>query len=92
MKQPRLNDLRLDRKGTKELRSSLARAKKVKITINVDQESLVLLRTMAGKTGTPYQRLLNQILKEGLGERQAAESRIERIEKEIENLKRQLAA
>ena len=71
MKQPTLNDLKLDRRGTKNLRSSLTRTKRVKITINVDEESLMLLRTIAGKTGTPYQRILNQILRLLMSEKSA---------------------
>ena len=92
MKQPKLDNLKLDRKGTNELRTQFTRTKKIKITINIDEESLHLLRKMAGKTGTPYQRLLNQILKDALSDRQISESRIERIERELKMLKRKIAA
>lgn len=92
MRQPKLSDVKIDSKGTKDLRAKFTKNKKIKITINVDEESLALLRKMSDKTGTPYQRLLNQILKAGLNTRTHDDSRLERIEKEIELLKRQIAA
>jgi predicted DNA binding CopG/RHH family protein len=92
MKQPKLNDLVIDRKGTKRVRAEAAKTRKVKITINIDQDSLEALRGMAGKSGASYQKLLNQILKEGLGKRDASEARLDRIEKELEQLKRRRVA
>ena len=92
MKQPKLNELVIDRRGTKEIRSKMKRSKKIKITINVDEDSLVLLRKMSSETGAPYQKLLNQILKEGLSKRSEAESRLDRIEKELKRIKREIAA
>ena len=92
MKQPKLNELVIDRKGTKEIRSKMNKAKKVKITINVDQESLAMLKSLAEDTGAPYQKLLNQVLKEGLDKRASSESRLDRIEREVEKLKKKLAA
>ena len=47
---------------------------------------------MSSETGAPYQRLLNQILKEGLSKRSEAESRLDRIEKELKRIKRKIAA
>jgi predicted DNA binding CopG/RHH family protein len=92
MKQPKLNDLVMDHKGTKELRAKMGRSKKVKITINIDEDSLSMLKSLAEDTGAPYQKLLNQVLKEGLEKRAASESRLERIERELEKLKKKLAA
>ncbi len=57
MKQPSLSDLRVDRAGTRKVRTA-AKKGVVKITINIDWDSLALLRTMAAETGVPYQRLL----------------------------------
>jgi predicted DNA binding CopG/RHH family protein len=91
MKQPKLSDLRVDTKGTKQTRDQAAKIKKIKITINVDQDSLDALRSISTKTGAPYQKLLNQILKEGLQNRLAAESRLDRLEKELERLKKKIA-
>ena len=92
MKQPKLNELVIDRRGTKEIRSKMKRSKKIKITINVDEDSLVLLRKMSSETGAPYQKLLNQILKEGLRKKSEDESRLDRIEKELKRIKREIAA
>jgi predicted DNA binding CopG/RHH family protein len=92
MRQPKMSDLVIDRKGTKRLRAEVAKTKKVKITINIDQDSLNALRKMAGTTGAPYQRLLNQILKKGLRKRGQSDSRLDRIERELAKLKKKAAA
>lgn len=92
MRQPKMNDIVVDRKGTKRIRAEAARTKKIKITINIDQDSLEALREMAGTTGAPYQKLLNQILKEGLRKRVKSESRLDRLEKELARLKNKIAA
>ncbi|MBI1821888.1 MAG: BrnA antitoxin family protein [Nitrospirae bacterium] len=92
MKQPKLSDLILDKKGTKEIRAKMAKTKKIKITINIDQESLDALRKISGKTGAPYQKLLNQFLKEGLKTRVKSESRLDRIEREVKQIKKKIAA
>ena len=91
MKQPKLSELAIDRKATKRMRTDIANMKKIKITINIDEDSLEALREMASATGAPYQKLLNQILKEGLSKRDAAESRLERIERELALLKKKVA-
>ncbi len=57
-----------------------------------DQDSLELLRKISCKTGAPYQKLLNQILKEGLWKREKSESRLDRIEKDLAKPKKILAA
>ncbi len=82
----------LDVEGTKEIRTKLNETKKVKITINIDQDSLGILRGKAGQTGIPYQRLLNQTLKEALQRKEKAEARLDHLEKEVAKLKRRLAA
>lgn len=91
MKQPRLNDLQLDAKGTEQLRQLAAHSKKIKITFNIDENSLKSLQNMSSKTGIPYQRLLNQILKEGLDKRNTSENRLDRLERELKKLKNQAA-
>ena len=92
MKQPRRSDLKIDWEGTKRIRAAMRSKKFVKITINVDSESLAALKTESEKTGVPYQRLLNALVREGLKNRRGAESRLTRLEREIEKLKRKLAA
>ena len=66
MKQPKLSDLKIDTKGTKAMRKMMAKAKKIKITVNVDEDLLVELKHMAEETGTPYQSLLNRVLKDAV--------------------------
>lgn len=92
MKQPKLSDLVLDKKGTKELRAKMGKTKKIKITINIDEDSLETLREISEKSGAPYQKLLNQALREGLQKRLESESRLDRVEKELEKLKKKVAA
>jgi uncharacterized protein (DUF4415 family) len=91
MKQPKMSDLVIDHRGTRRMRAEAAKTRKIKITINIDQDSLDSLREMAGKTGASYQKLLNQILRKGLRKRGEAESRMDRIERELERLKKKVA-
>lgn len=42
---------------------------------------------MAAQTGIPYQRLLNKLLKKGPGKTDSTESRLAKLEKELERLK-----
>ena len=81
-----------DNAETRKIRSSMRKIQAVKITINIDSESLLQLRALADQTGIPYQRLLNKLLKDGLGKTAATESRLEKIEKELERLKNKFAA
>lgn len=92
MKQPKMTNLRIDAAGTKKLRSAMKQASSIKITINIDTDSLAALRATAQKTGVPYQRLLNQILKEGLAGKASNEDRLTRIERELTRLKKKLVA
>jgi len=64
----------------------------VKITINVDAESLVKLKALSAESGVPYQRLLNGILKERLGAMETVHSRLDRLEKDLARVKKALAA
>ena len=64
----------------------------VKITINVDADSLAKLKALSADSGVPYQRLLNSILKEGLSKADTVHSRLDRLEKELARVKKTLAA
>lgn len=92
MKQPKLNNLTLSKMGTKKIREMAAHSKKIKITINIDHESLVSLKNMAQKTGGSYQRILNELLKKSLDKQSGSEDRLEKLEKEIAKIKKKLAA
>jgi uncharacterized protein (DUF4415 family) len=63
---------------------------KIKITINIDQDILGILRTEAANTGIPYQRLVNQLLRKALQQNSTLESRLERLERRVNKLKRKL--
>lgn len=92
MKQPKLSDLKIDTKGTKAMRKMMAKAKKIKITVNVDEDILVELKHMAEETGTPYQSLLNRVLKDAVMTKKDEGSRLDRLEREVERLKKKISA
>jgi predicted DNA binding CopG/RHH family protein len=92
MKQPKLNDLTTDPAGTRKLRAQMKKARNIKITINIDEQSLARVRKGFGRSAIPYQQILSQVLKETAIENGEARSRLDRIEREIEKLKRQIAA
>ena len=92
MKQPKISDLRINRKTTTAVRKQMAASKGVKITINIDADSLDHLRSSAKETGVPYQRILNQVLRDGISKRASAESRLTRIERDLASLRRQIVA
>jgi predicted DNA binding CopG/RHH family protein len=92
MKEPRLNDVEIDEMGTKLLRRKMAGSKPVKITINIDADTLTKLRTKSSETGIPYQRLLNRLLTRALQNEQSSKSRLDRLEQEVAKLKRRIVA
>ena len=92
MKQPRLSDLKIDTKGTKSMRKMMTKTKKIKITVNVDEDLLAELRKMAEATGTPYQSLLNKVLKDAVMVKKDEGSRLDRLEREVERLKKKISA
>jgi len=92
MKKPRISDLKIDSGETSRIRRMAAKAKAIKITINIDAANLATLKKEAELTGIPYQRLLNQVLKEALSNRESAEARLEKLEREVAQMKRKLAA
>ncbi len=92
MKQPKLGDLKVDEAETKKIRANMAKRSSAKITINIDMDTLTKLRAVSSETGVPYQRLLNKLLQESLQKRNDTESRLDRLEKELRRIKRQLVA
>ena len=92
MKQPKINDLVIDRAGTKAVLAQLKRAKTIKITINIDHDSLALLQKGSRGSRVSYQQLVNQVLIAGIGKKPQADSRLDRIERELKKLKRRIAA
>ncbi len=92
MKQPKMSNVKLDKKGTKTTRKAMAKSKKIKITINFDADVIEQVKTISDETGTPYQTLLNKILKEALIQKNSEINRLDRLENEIKKLKRKIAA
>jgi uncharacterized protein (DUF4415 family) len=71
-------------------RDAAAGMRKIKITINIDQDILAALRAEAARTGVPYQRRINQLLRQALQKDNEMESRLERLERKFTKLKRKL--
>lgn len=92
MREPKLRNLKVDVAETTKIRRALKRQKFVKITINLDADSLDAVKKEASASEVPYQRLLNKLLKESLASKRATESRMDRIEKELREVKKRLAA
>ena len=92
MREPKLKNLKVDIAETAKVRRGLKKQKSVKITINLDASSLEAVKREASSSGIPYQRLLNRLLKESLASNRATESRIDRIERELREVKKRLAA
>jgi hypothetical protein len=70
----------------------MAVSRSVKITINIDSDNLDILRAKSAATGVPYQRLLNRFLTRALVGNRESESRLDRLEKEVKQLKKRIVA
>jgi len=92
VRRPRISDVKVDTVRTRTLRAEMAGRRSVKITINLDAESLAKLKELSADSGIPYQRLLNGLLKERLAKADTVHSRLDRIEKELARVKKTLAA
>jgi predicted DNA binding CopG/RHH family protein len=92
MRKPSIRNVKVDTAGTRRLRAQMAGRASVKITINVDADSLAKLKALSAESGVPYQRLLNSILKERLAKADTLRSRLDRLEKDLARVKKTLAA
>lgn len=84
--------MKIDKAGTAKIRAALAGDKTVKVTINIDAESLRSLKRISQRTGVPYQNLLARLMKESVNGRGSTESRLDRLERELKRMKRILVA
>lgn len=91
MKHPKLNELKLDAAGTKLIRKKMKQTKKIKITINLDEDILEKIKYNASNNGAPYQTYLNHLLRDHLNKKSNEASRISKIEREIASIKKQIA-
>ncbi len=92
MKQPKLNNLKIDSVGTRRMRNAFKKSPKIKITINIDADLLDQVKKLSLKGHAPYQTYLNHILRETLEKKNNEESRLDKIEREIASIKKSLAA
>ena len=92
MRKPSLKGLKVNMAETRKIRSAMARQKSIKITINIDAKTLDKVRSVADQSGVPYQRLINRILGDSLSSAETTDSRLERVERELKQLKKKLAA
>ena len=92
MRKPKISNLQLDVGETNRVRKMAKEAKAIKITINIESSTLAKLKSEAARSGVPYQRLLNQALKQALGEKNPSDARLEKLEKEVAQIRRKLAA
>ena len=92
MREPKPSDVKIDEKGTRLIRRKMAGSRPIKITINIDGDSLAVLRAKSAETGIPYQRLLNRLLKAALHKDKDSDSRLDRLEQEVKRLKRRIVA
>lgn len=85
----------MDEEGTRKIREAMVKTKKVKITININEDTLLELKKRSADTGIPYQALLNKLLGEvvnrGDGGR-TYEYRIRQLEKDVALLKKKKSA
>lgn len=87
MKEPRLKNLKINRELTQKIRKS-PKASKVRVTIHFDEDLIEKVKKMAQEMSSPYQTLLNRILRDSLLEFEMREDRIRRLEREIEVIKK----
>lgn len=92
MKKPNINDLTLDQVETDRIRTATKSSSNIKITINIDKNTLLRIKNLASKNDIPYQRLLNRLLKKGLTDSDKESSRIDKLEIQLEEIKKKLAA
>ncbi len=90
MKEPKLKDLRHDKAGTKRVKKIVENAKKVKITINFDEDILDEIKKIAKEVGAPYQSFFNKFVREALAEREEKGGRLSKLEKEVRALKKKV--
>jgi len=91
MKQPKMSNLKKDKKGTKAMREAMTQTKKIKITINFDSDVLNEVKKLADDMGSPYQTLLNKMVKDSLKQKKAEETRLDKLEKELKAIKKKIA-
>ena len=92
MKEPKLADLSIDWKGTARVRSKLAKAKKITITVKFDRSAIAFLAKLSPRDRKAYQNLLVGSPKRSSSATLDTERRLSTVEEELRKLIRQFAA
>ena len=93
MKPPKLKDVKIDLRGSVQIRARAGKAKKIKITVNIDEDILGAIKERSEVTGVPYQNLLNRMLRTAIQESRPDDtSRLDRLERELAAIKKKLTA
>lgn len=92
MKEPKIDNLKVNADETKAIKAGMQKGSSIKITINIDADTLKKIRSISDETGVPYQRLMNRILRDSLDGNEDTENRLDKLEKELSELKEKLAA
>jgi len=92
MKKPKIVDLKINKSETQKIRVAQKNAATIKITFNIEKDTLNKLKAISKDSEIPYQRLLNKLLKESLLGKSSLEERISKLEQELIRVKKKLAA
>lgn len=90
MRKPSVKNLKINEAETRRVRKATAHHRSIKITININEDTLKKLKLLAEETGVPYQRLINRTLTDSLASQVKTDSRLDKIERELAALKRRV--
>ena len=92
MKEPRLRQLKIDRTGTKTIRTALRKTRQVTITVHLNPADLRAETSRSKTSDIPYQRLFYTLLTTNVRQQAAIQSRLKQLEQELRKIKRHIAA
>lgn len=92
MKKINFKKLAYNQEMTDKIRQRARNTKKVKITFNLDADTLKSLKILAELNGGSYQKLMNKILTDAISNKSKQEDRLDYLEKEFEKIKKKLSA
>jgi predicted DNA binding CopG/RHH family protein len=90
MRKPSVKNLKINEAETRRMRKATAHHRSIKITININEDTLKKLKLLAEETGIPYQRLINRTLAESLASQTKTDSRLDKVERELAALKKRI--
>jgi predicted DNA binding CopG/RHH family protein len=92
MKPPSLRQLKIDRTGTKNIRTALWKKRQVTITVHLNPADLRAAKSHSKKAEIPYQRLFSTLLATSARQQESMQARLNRLEQELRKIKRRIAA